>query len=153
MSCDVGEVTKRLENEQSFCRFAYVTAYSPTLLLFHLRHSSFSNPSFASSMSLAIHLRHLASRPCSKGNIVASHLAGPGSISGRVVFLIEIFLQPQGKCQKNLDPIHPRVSLAIIIVNNHSLWVPMTWDVDASRNLMYTTVYSNLIYSFLYFET
>ena len=42
MSCDVGEVTERLENEQS-----YVTAHSPTLPLLHLRHSSFSNPSFA----------------------------------------------------------------------------------------------------------
>ena len=153
MSCDVGEVTEMLENEQSFCRFAYVTAYSPTLLLFHLRHSSFSNPTFGSPTSLPLHLRHLASRPCPKGNIGASHLAGPGSISGRVVFLIEIFLQPQGKCQKNLDPIHPRVSLAIIIVNNHSLWVPITWDVDASWNLIYTTVYWNLIYYFLYLET
>ena len=32
---------------QSFRRFTYVTAHSPTLPLLHLRHSSFSNPSFA----------------------------------------------------------------------------------------------------------
>ena len=42
MSCDVGEVTERLENERS----------------------SFFNPSFASPTSQALHLRHLASRPC-----------------------------------------------------------------------------------------
>ena len=80
MRCDVGEVMERLENEQSsfsdlsitsptsqlvlqpFRRFTYVTAHSPTLPLLHLRHSSFYNPSFA-SMSQALHLRHLASRP------------------------------------------------------------------------------------------
>ena len=49
---------------QSFCRFTYVTAHSPTLPLLHLRHSSFPNPSFASPTSQALHLRHLARRPC-----------------------------------------------------------------------------------------
>ena len=84
MSCDVGEVTERLENDQSsfsnlsvtsptsqlilqsFRRFTYVTAHSPTLPLLHLRHSSFSNPSFASPTPQALHLIHLASRPCFK---------------------------------------------------------------------------------------
>ena len=42
MSCDVDEVTERLENE--------------LLPLLHLRHSSFSNTSFASSTSQALHL-------------------------------------------------------------------------------------------------
>ena len=89
MSCDVGEVTARLENElcydynyelcsfsnlsftspilqlilQPFRRFTYVTAHSPTLPLLYLRHSSFSNPSFASLTSQALHLTQLASRP------------------------------------------------------------------------------------------
>ena len=81
MSCDVGEVIESLENEQSsfsnlsvtspmsqlilqpFRRSTYVTAHSPTLLLLHLRHSSFSNPSFASPTSQALHLIHLASCP------------------------------------------------------------------------------------------
>ena len=49
---------------QPFRRFTYVTTHSPTLPLLHLRHSSFSNPSFASPISQALHLRHLASRPC-----------------------------------------------------------------------------------------
>ena len=44
--------------------FAYVTAHPPTLQLLHLRYSSSSNPSFASTMSQALHLIHLASRPC-----------------------------------------------------------------------------------------
>ena len=90
ISCDVGEVTERLKNElcydynyelcsfsnlsvtsstsqpilQPFRRFTFITAHSPTLLLLHLRHSSFSNPSFASLMSQVLHLIGLASRPC-----------------------------------------------------------------------------------------
>ena len=51
MSCDVGEVTERLENEQSFM---YVTAHSPTLLFLYLRYSSFSNTSIASPTSQLI---------------------------------------------------------------------------------------------------
>ena len=49
---------------QSFRCFIYVTAHSPILPLLDLRHSSFSNPSFASPATQALHLRHLASRPC-----------------------------------------------------------------------------------------
>ena len=77
MSCDVGEVTETLENEQSyilyseaehilqpFRRFTYVTAHSPTLPLLHLRHSSFTNPSFPSPTSQVLYLIHLASRAC-----------------------------------------------------------------------------------------
>ena len=89
MSCDVGEVKERLENElcydynyelrsfsnlsvtsptsqlifQPFRRFTYATPHTPTLPLLYLRHSSFSNPSFASPTSQALHLIHLASRP------------------------------------------------------------------------------------------
>ena len=77
MSCEVGKVTEELENElcydynyelrsfsklpvaspmsqlilQPFRHFTYVTAHSPILPLLHLRHSSFSNPSFASVTS------------------------------------------------------------------------------------------------------
>ena len=53
-----------LTHSQTFLRFTYVTAHSPTLPLLHIRHSSFSNPSFASPTSQALHLIHLASRPC-----------------------------------------------------------------------------------------
>ena len=49
---------------QPFRCLTYVTAHSPTLPFLHLRHSSFSNPSFASPRSQALHLSHLASRPC-----------------------------------------------------------------------------------------
>ena len=48
---------------QPFHHFTYVTDHSPTLPSLYLRHSSFSNPSFASPTSQALHLRHLASRP------------------------------------------------------------------------------------------
>ena len=46
---------------QPFRRFTYVTAHSPTLPLLHLRHTSFSNPSFASPTLQALHLIHIAS--------------------------------------------------------------------------------------------
>ena len=59
-ACDVAEIIL-----QPFRHFIYVTTHSPTLPLLHLRHSSFSNPSFASSMSQVLHLIHLASRPWS----------------------------------------------------------------------------------------
>ena len=48
---------------QLFHHFTYVTAHSPILQLLHLRHSLFSNPSFAFPTSHALHLCHLASRP------------------------------------------------------------------------------------------
>ena len=57
MICDVGETTERLENKlilHPFRHFTYVTAHSPTLPSLYLRHSSFSNPSFASSTSQLI---------------------------------------------------------------------------------------------------
>ena len=48
---------------QAFSHFTYVTSHSPTLLSLYLRHSSFSNHSFASPTSQALHLRHLVSCP------------------------------------------------------------------------------------------
>ena len=49
---------------QPFRRFTYVTAHSTTLQPLHLRHRSFYNPSVASPTSQALHVFHLASRPC-----------------------------------------------------------------------------------------
>ena len=82
MSCDVGEVTKSLENElcydynyelfsfsklsvtsptsqlililQTFRHFTYVTSHSATLPSLYLRHNSFSNPSVTSPTSQLI---------------------------------------------------------------------------------------------------
>ena len=64
MSCVVGKVKERLENElcydynyeillilQPFRHFTYVTTHSPTLPSLYLRNNSFSNPSFASPTS------------------------------------------------------------------------------------------------------
>ena len=74
-------------NELSFsnlCHFTYVTAHSPTLLSLYLRHSSFSNPSFASTSQ--------ASGPgSSSGKALSYGLDGPGSIPG--VGGVEIFLR------------------------------------------------------------
>ena len=90
-ACDTGEAKEGLKNElwrrwrnrrvgvsnlsvtsptsqlilQHFCRLTYITAHSPTLPLLHLCHSSFSNSSFASPVSQALHLIHLASHPWS----------------------------------------------------------------------------------------
>ena len=79
MSYGIGEETEGLESSfsklsvtspssqlilQPFRRFTYVKAHSPNLPLLHLRHSSFSNPSFSCPTSKTLHLRHLANRPC-----------------------------------------------------------------------------------------
>ena len=52
MSCDVGEVKERLENDQS--SHTHSRAQSPTFPSLDLRHSSFSNPSVASPPSQLI---------------------------------------------------------------------------------------------------
>ena len=62
MTRDICKRTLYIEFEP-FRHFAYVTVHSPTLPLLHLRHSTFSNPYFASPTSQALHLLHLASRP------------------------------------------------------------------------------------------
>ena len=48
---------------EAFRRLTYVIAHSPTLPSLYLRHSSFSNFSFACLASQDFHFRHLASRP------------------------------------------------------------------------------------------
>ena len=65
MSCDVGEVTERLENELSNPSVALPTSQLilQTFPLLHLRYSSFFNPSFAYPAPQALHLIHVASRP------------------------------------------------------------------------------------------
>ena len=92
MSCAVGEVVESLENELCYdynyelCSYSNLSVTSPTSQLilqpfrrfnyctsqlilqpfrcFTIRHSSFPNPSFDSPTSQALHLIHLASRPC-----------------------------------------------------------------------------------------
>ena len=65
MSCDVAELIL-----QPFRHFTYVTTYSPTLPLLHLRHSSLSNPSFASPTSQAL-LRHNKQSPLAKLSVTS----------------------------------------------------------------------------------
>ena len=109
MSCDVGEVTERLENELcSFCRFTYVTTHSPTLPLLHLRHSLFSNPSFASPTSQALHIRHLANRPC---------------ISTLVTKFSQNIVADTDKNKARID-LHKCSSSFLSIVKSHLLKIP-----------------------------
>ena len=55
-SCDIGEAKQGFDSSFSnpFCRFTYITTHFPTLLLLYVHHSSFSNPSVTSPMSLLI---------------------------------------------------------------------------------------------------
>ena len=105
ISCDVGEVTKRFENEQSYiqCYIQWSRAHYPNFPSLHLRHNSFSNtsvalptsqfilqpfrcftyvtvhsptPSFASPTSQALHVIHLASRPWSRPRVRKSRYLG-----------------------------------------------------------------------------
>ena len=59
MNCDVGEVTNswRMSRAHSYSQSR---ARSPTFSSLQLRHSSFSNPFFASPTSQTLHLIHLA---------------------------------------------------------------------------------------------
>ena len=52
---------------QPFRRFIYATAHSSTLPLLQLRHRSFYTAYVDSPMSQALHVLHLASRPCKGG--------------------------------------------------------------------------------------
>ena len=147
MSCDVGEVMERLENElcfpslhlshnsfskpsvtlptsqsilQPFRCFTYVTAHSPILPLLHIRHRSFSNPPFASPTSQALHLRHLASRPWSS-------------------FLVEVFSEgfpsTVGQMPGNLKHIRPRLSYGHHISSKQyiiRLWTATVSDHSSS---------------------
>ena len=47
-----------------------------------------------------------------------------------VAFLLSSDIGSEG----SLGPYHPRISLAITIIKNHSLRTPMTWDFDATWN-------------------
>ena len=60
MSYDVGEVGAELIL-QPFLHFTYIITHSPTLPSLYLRHSSFSNPSFASPTSQPPHSPTLTS--------------------------------------------------------------------------------------------
>ena len=98
MSCDVGEVQESLENELCCISLSMSSAHSPNFPSLHLHHNSFSNPSialttsqlilqpfrcftyvtvfsnhsFASPTSQALHLIHPASRPWSEQKVQVS---------------------------------------------------------------------------------
>ena len=162
MSFGVGEVMERLEIDlcsfsnlsvtsptsqlifQPFRRFTYVTVHSPTLPLLYLHNSSFSDTSFASPTSQALQLRHLASPPCCGWRITSLLLTrfDPRSCQFSLVEgFSRSFSLPYDKSQENVGSTHPRISLAIIIIKNHSLRASMTSDVDAPQNLIYRLLF------------
>ena len=85
--CDVGQAKKGSEPHSPTLSLLHlvtahssilmllhlVTAHSSILMLLHLCHSSFYNPSIALTTSQALHLRHLASRPCPYNDIQYIH--------------------------------------------------------------------------------
>ena len=73
MSCDVGEMTERLENEQS-------SRYRD------IQKSPFSNLSVTSPTSQLILQSYRVHRCGASGRMRACHAAGPGSIPGRDKF-------------------------------------------------------------------
>ena len=113
------------------------SAHSATFPSLHLLHSSFSNPSFASPMSQALHLIHLASRPwfytvhrCGTGDSMrACHAAGPGLISGRDRFpgwgFFRVFPSPVRQISGNFRPKDPRISFGRH--NNYFIFALLEW--------------------------
>ena len=87
---------------QPFRRFAYVTAHSPTLPLLHLRHTSFSNPSFASPSSQALHLLHLARRPCRLPRISFSSFKCTLAFVPMLLFSHDSLLEEERRIKSNV---------------------------------------------------
>ena len=71
----------------------------------------------------------------------------------RFVFLNGVFPQLQDKCRENLVPIHPWISLAIIIIKKsfitrfNDLWC---WCV---LKLIYSLLYQNAVYIYIYTQS
>ena len=94
---------------QPFRHFTYATAHSPTLPLLYLRHSSFSNPPFASPTSQAHHLRYLASRTC---------------ISPTLITKFSLNIVAETEKNKALTDCHKCSSSFLSIVKSHPLKIP-----------------------------
>ena len=79
MSCDVGEMTEKLENE--LCSSVYRSAHSPTFPSLHLRHNSFFNP------SVALPTSELILQPFRRFTYVTAHSPNPsvGSLTSQLI--------------------------------------------------------------------
>ena len=117
---------------QPFRRFTYVTAHSPTLPLLHLRHSSFSSPSFASPTSQALHLIHLASRPCSIGRPRLEYCFGPLNLNSCYTnehsFSVSSQYFPQVACQTMLRTLLPCTTQLILTKDFIKRFVKLFWQ-------------------------
>ena len=109
---------------QPFRPITYVRARSPTLPLLHLRHSSFSNPSFAFPTSQALHLRHLASRSAHSPTFSPLHLRH-NSFSNPSVALLTLQLVLQAFRCFTYVTAHSPTLLSLFI--RHRLFTYVTW--------------------------
>ena len=116
MSCDIGEVTERLENELCFRHFTYVTTHFPTLPSFYLRHSSFSNPSVASPTSQFI------LQPFFRFSyVISSLLNSPGEPPMLHTIKITILFNIQGlQAYSKIAPLGSRVRVLVTPCGFHS---------------------------------
>ena len=134
MSCDLGEMTERLENElcydyncelcslsKPFHHFTYVTAHSPTLSSLYLRHSSFSNPSVVSLTSQLIFQPFFCF-----SYVTASSLTSPGEPPMHIYVSYKIFRNIVADTDKNkaLIDCHKCSSSFLCIVKSHPLKIP-----------------------------
>ena len=134
MSCDVGEVMERLENElcydynyelcsftKPFRRFTYVTAHSPILPSLYLGHNSFCNSSVASPTS------QLILQPFFRFSYVTgSSLTSPGEPPMHIYVSYKIFAKYCADTDKNkaLIDCHKCSSSFLSIVKSHRLKIP-----------------------------
>ena len=126
MSCDVCKVTEGLENElwrrlseelilQPFRHFTYVTIHSPTLPSLYLRHSSFSNPSFAS--------------PTSHGNIGSSLTSLGESPMVKTVFNLCVI-----KYFRACRPPSSRMSFLVVSPETTYWFLSLRWKTCLPQN-------------------
>ena len=108
-------------NLRPFPRFTYVTTYSPTIPLLHLRHSSFSNPSFASPTSQDFHLLYVSWRAAETRSFTNPQRKKPiGVRSG----------DRGGHAIRSPRPIHPLGKcLCKAWTNGHWGWSPSCWKM------------------------
>ena len=86
MSNDVGKALLIL---QPFRHFTYVSTHSPTLSSLHLRHNSFSNPSFASPTSQLMIRAHSTTFPSLR--IRLNSFSNPSVTSPTSQFILQPF--------------------------------------------------------------
>ena len=124
-ACDIGEVMKRLENEQSYIQ--WTRAHSPTLPLLHLHHSSFSNLSVALPTSQLMSRAHSPTFP-------SLHLHHSSSSNPSVTLpMSQLILQPF-RCFTYIT-VHSPTLLSLLLC--HKLFTYVTWRAAQAQYSFY----------------